>query len=450
MTAGAAGATGLAGVGFSGNTGTGGGDAGTAGSAGSCTFNPTATTSTKIPTVVIVTWSTSLSAVTGAHIDFGLTTSYGMTAPVDLNQPSYRTLLLGMKASRTYHYRIVAAGSGGPCTSPDQTIMTGDLPARLSSITVTTTNASALSGGFLITGQYPMNAATSDAPAYILDGDGDYVWWYVVNSDVTGAVMSYDGSHMWINDSNVPNHGAHVHRVTMDGLTDDDLSGQFTGLNHQLTVLPDESVAFYAYNDAVGCDDIKLRSPSGTVTTVVNSRQAENNIAGPCHLNNVQYSMSDDTLVFSDLDHDDVTKVTRAGMTVWVLNGSGSTFTGDSWIGGQHGLQIIDLTRILIFDNGNVNAGGSGASGAIEMQLDTAAKTALKLWSYTSNPAIPNQIMGDAQRVPNGNTIVAYSTKGALDEVDAGGNVLQQWHWPTGTTFGYIEKRATLYGPPPR
>ena len=58
--------------------------------------------------------------------------------------------------------------------------------------------------------------------------------------------------------------------------------------------------------------------------------------------------------------------------------------------------------------------------------------------------------MGDVQRLPNGNTVIGYSTKGALHEVSASGAVLQTWLWPGGATFGYIEKRATLYGPPPR
>ena len=36
-----------------------------------------------------------------------------MTAPVDTLQASNRTLLLGMKTSKMYHYRITATGSGG-------------------------------------------------------------------------------------------------------------------------------------------------------------------------------------------------------------------------------------------------------------------------------------------------------------------------------------------------
>ena len=101
-----------------------------------------------------------------------------MTAPVDLAQPSHRTLLLGMKASRTYHYRITGVSGAGECQSPDYTIMTGPLANGLVKPTVMTKNAAALSGGFLITGQYVQNASGS-GPAYILDADGDYVWWYI-------------------------------------------------------------------------------------------------------------------------------------------------------------------------------------------------------------------------------------------------------------------------------
>ena len=76
--------------------------------------------------------------------------------------------------------------------------------------------------------------------------------------------------------------------------------------------------------------------------------------------------------------------------------------------------------------------------------------TATPAWSYKADPGIPNEVMGDVQRLPNGNTAIAYSTKGVLQEVNPGGTLLQEWTWPLGASFGYIEKRATLYGPPPR
>ena len=66
-------------------------------------------------------------------------------------------------------------------------------------------------------------------------------------------------------------------------------SAQFAGANHQLTVLPDETVAFYGYGWN-GCDDIKERSPSGTIKTVVNARTAHGGTRPGCHVNNIQYS----------------------------------------------------------------------------------------------------------------------------------------------------------------
>lgn len=453
--------TGTTGSSGSGATGTTGSSSGGGSDSGlppmTCTFTQNSSISTKIPTVGIVTWSSTLSNVTSASINFGLTTSYGMTAPVDLTQMSNRTLLLGMKASKTYHYQIVAATGSGQCTSPDYTITTGALANGLPKITLTTMQASKVFGGFLITGQYASNAGSSGSPAYILDADGDFVWWYSISSDVTGARMSYDGTHMWINAANVPQGTAVVHRVTMDGMTDDNYSTQLANMNHQLTILPDETVAFYAYNSQIGCEDIKEMAPDGTVKTIVNAQKAEGS-TGSCHVNNIEYSAMDDTEVFSDLDHDCITKIKRDGTTVWVLNGSTSSFTGDTWAGGEHGIHILGLDDFLIFNNENAmgggpvggTGGGNGKSMAIEEKLDLTGKKVTRAWSYTANPSISNAVMGDVQRLSNGNTIVAFSTAGALHEVDSTGNVVQELAWPLGASFGYIEKRASLYGPPPK
>ena len=281
---------------------------------------------------------------------------------------------------------------------------------------------------------------------------------YNISSDVTGVRMSYDGKHMWINKANVPSGMASVHRVSMDGMTDENLSSQFTGMNHQLTVLPDETVAFYAYGSN-GCDDVKERAPNGTVKTIVNARTAHGGTE-MCHLNNIQYSRMDDTLVFSDLDNQDITKVTRTGTTVWVLNGTGNQFTGASWKGSEHGIHVLGLDDFLIFNNNSRVAAGStmmvGGTGdgsiAIRIKLDLGTKTATQTWMYKAldsmNRGIQNDVMGDLQRLPNGNTVIGYSTKGVVQEVDANGMVVQELGFPN--SFGYIEKRATLYGPPPR
>ena len=179
--------------------------------------------------------------------------------------------------------------------------------------------------------------------------------------------------------------------------------------------------------------------------TVVNSGTAAG--SSPCHCNNIQYSKEDDTLVFSELDAQVVVKVKRSdGSVVWRLNGKSPTITGVTWSGGEHGIHLLGLDNLLIFNNGS----NSGGSVAIELKLNLSAKTASQTWSYKANPAIYNQVMGDLQRLSNGNTIIGYSTKGVAHEVSSSGTLLQELTWPGGSSFGYIQKRATLYGPPPR
>ena len=272
--------------------------------------------------------------------------------------------------------------------------------------------------------------------------------------------MDYAGTHMWINSANVPSGSAHVRRVAMDGSTNEDLSAQFTGANHQLTVLPDETVAFYGYGSN-GCDDIKERSPSGTTKTIVNSRTAHGG-TGACHINNIQYSPDDQTLVFSDLDNNVLTKITRTGTVVWVLNGVGAAgitngFTGDTWAGGEHGIHVLGLDKLLIFNNNSNAPGGRDDDGSRnQRRLDRARDQAgshgqegdQDLVYKGSGMTYQNDVMGDVQRLSNGNTIIAFSTKGIIVEVDASGNGPADAE--DNSNFGYIHKRATLYGPSPR
>ena len=114
--------------------------------------------------------------------------------------------------------------------------------------------------------------------------------------------------------------------------------------------------------------------------------------------------------------------------------------------GCQTGIQPLARDRILFFNN---EAPGGTASAVIDVELDLDERTAEPLWTY-ADPGRKNDVMGDVQRLDNGNTIVGYSTRGIVQEVSPAGEVLQQLEWPTGYAFGYIQKRQSLYGPPSR
>jgi len=105
----------------------------------------------------------------------------------------------------------------------------------------------------------------------------------------------------------------------------------------------------------------------------------------------------------------------------------------------NHGHQLLPDGRFLFFNNG----GATAESTVREFELTMPDAT--EVWSYTSSHASPT--LGDVQRLANGNTLVTYSNSGVIEEIDSDKNLVQEL---ATASFGYVEHRPTLYGPPPR
>ena len=423
------GTTGSGGSNVGGSTGTGG-----TGQTGSCTIsNVAATLSTKIGTVGIVTFSTSSSSPTSGHIDFGLDTTYGMTAPVDLTQTSYRTLLLGMKPAKTYHFQITASDGTNTYTSDDQTVMTG---AKLSSSPLTSfsvKNAASLPKGFFITSFWQGNG--SKVP-FIFDTDGDVVWWYTAGSGestdgISRARMSADSQSIWLVNESLS--GNPLRRVTMDGLTTQTYSN--TKASHDIAAVSADTMAYLDYSES-DCNSIFEINNAGTTKEVFEPTgvTSTGTMFPSCHGNSVRYSKKEDYYTYSDWQAD-VAVVSRTGTLQWLLSkkvSGGHT----AWGGEQHGTQLLD-SSILIF----ANQGTGGKSQAVEYGTDGHL---IKAFSANGGSNVTN--FGDVQRLSNGNTIITYSTSSLMQEVDSSDAVVLEVKGSG--SFGYVEFRDSLYGPP--
>ena len=415
--------------------GAGGGAAG-AGTV-ACKIEITQSVSEKIPSVGIVEWTTDLPSIESASIEFGRDTSYGMVAPVDLAEPKYRTLLLGMKTSRTYHFRVVAVSGGKQCVSADATVDTGLAPNGLAKPTVVTNAPDKLYGGYMVTARWGMN---NGGPAMILDGDGDIVWWYPVEDDVIRARFSYDGKRLWIRNTSEADGGGWVRRVTLDGLTEE--KWDLTHSTHDLAVIPDGNVGLISHA-ANGCWEISEFNPTTEeLKSVFNLADAHG--MTKCQVNYLAYYAGDDSFWVSDYAQSTVVKVSRKGELQFVLNGTGSTISGTSW-SGQHGLEILAPDHLLVFSNKGETTGSS--SIVYELQLDTTAKAATVLWRYDAG--ISTGFGGDVQRLDNGNTLITYSVSGVIQELGPDGALLQSFTYPLTGSISYMEKRKSLYGGPP-
>lgn len=458
--------------------GAGTGAAGMSGSAGAgmmgnCNFTVMSQTADKagtggIPTVGVVNWSVDLSGLKTASIDFtlqGATTK--QTAPVDVaTGPTFRTLLLGMKSSKTYSFKINASDGTKTCTSQDYMITTGAIPTAVPRITRTAGAAVASQAkGFIVTssglgaggGGFGGGGTTTTSYAFILDADGEIVWFAPAPATCSRAKMSYDGQYMWMVELNVDNmakDGGELRRVSMDGITS---SGSIPGMkncHHDLTILPDGRAACMSWIQQSGDQpsDLLESDEKGNVKKIVTvdskiyaGGSGLGGGSGTFHANSIHYHQKDDSYTIGDRNPNLFVKVDHTGKLLWQFGGSctnapaGANCVSGTWKV-NHGHDMMDDGTFLFFNNGQ-----SGASTAFFYQLtETGTFAATMKGSYS--PGTTSSVLGDVQRLPNGNTLVTFSTASVIHEIDKSNAVVQQISGPG----GYAEWRETLYGPPPR
>ncbi|MBN2573744.1 MAG: hypothetical protein JXP73_04200 [Deltaproteobacteria bacterium] len=391
-------------------------------------------------TIGIVSWALAAGTVSQAHIEFGLDTSYGMNAPVDLElaEGRFRTLLLGMKPDHTYHFRIVAVADGATYASDDYTIQTGP-PLSNSLVSVrkfNVINEAAREPGFIVASYW---TGTGSSVAFIIDRDGDIVWWHnfaLSGSGMTGdggicrARMSADGKHMWMVVSS--NKGGLIRSVGMDSL--DEVAYQGTVASHDITPVEGATMAYLDYGEK-DCNSIFEIDPKGTPREVVEASDFITG-GGMCHGNALRYSQKEDMYTYSEVSSGIYVIDRKTGKLQWKLT---DKVSASSWGGANHGHHLLDNSLLLF-----ANKGGSNASAVFEYALDGK-----KIMSYDSGRSAQN--LGDVQRLPGGNTLVSYSnSQSYIHEIDENQKlVLEIDLGAGGPSLGYVLWRPSLYGPPP-
>jgi hypothetical protein len=387
-------------------------------------------------TVGIVRWALQRPGVTEAHIDFGLDTSYGMTAPVDLAKADYRTVLVGMKPSKTYHFRVVASDGSSTVTSDDRTLVTGAATTLVPIGSYSVKAPEALEKGFIIGSFW---SGTWGQTAYILDADGDVVWWFTdpaANSSngLGRARLSADSQDVWLVTGQ---GGGKVRRVSIDTLDYQAYEG--TSASHDIAAVSGDTMA-YIDELETDCNSIFEINKAGETKEVFESTGLLGTDSDEaCHGNAIRYSKKKDLYAFGDRGRD-VAIVSRAGSLQWKLSEKVSGGHA-AWGKVQHGVQLLDAS-ILIFAN---EAGGDTMhSNAIEYGLDGSL-----VKKFTGRGGC--DWFGDVQRLPGGNTLINYSCSGIIQQVDASDSVVLEIKVAADGSlnyFGYSEFRRSLYGLP--
>ena len=106
----------------------------------------------------------------------------------------------------------------------------------------------------------------------------------------------------------------------------------------------------------------------------------------------------------------EIRKINRqTGEVMWTLGGSDNEFAivGTGYNAGDfggHGTYRLANGNFLEYDNSHAGI----TSRAFEYSLDESGKVATVVWSYEPDTMIPGFATGNAQRLPNGNTLICW------------------------------------------
>lgn len=159
----------------------------------------------------------------------------------------------------------------------------------------------------------------------------------------------------------------------------------------------------------------------------------------------------DGNVIISCRNMDEVTKINRqTGEIIWRLGGENNQFTFIDDNIPQHFSQQHDARRIA---NGNITLFNNGnklppeISSAKEYHLDEVNKVATLVWYYEHPDVGPNHVFGrasgNAQRLPNGNTMICWGTIywnkniPSMTEVDYNKNIVWEMTFDTAGIKSY-------------
>lgn len=133
------------------------------------------------------------------------------------------------------------------------------------------------------------------------------------------------------------------------------------------------------------------------------------------HCNTVEPDPRDGSLYLSCRNMNSILKIDRtSGEILWRLgqNGDFEMDPADRFYH-QHAPELQPNGNLLLFDNGTGRPEEVGGqfSRALELAIDEAKMTAAAVWDYRHEPDLYCPIWSDADRLPNGNTLIVFGTR---------------------------------------
>jgi hypothetical protein len=321
-----------------------------------------------------------------------------------------------VRAGETYHYSARTVGADGAVGAPMNGVLTAPaLPADLQQLglAIVGTPTSALT-------MLEVNGAFKGYVA--VDSSGAIVWYWRTMNAPQGFTRRPNGN-LVLNDP-----GNSITELSANGLVVNRLNTIDFGLqaHHDIVASPQGTIVFLAKDfrtvngSAITGDAIYEWSPE---SGVVGKRWSVFDFYDPAvdwgdvstpgdwvHANSLAIGPHGNIVLSLNWLNQVVSIAPDWKSIEWKLGGRGSSFAVDSdaVFLGQHNVQLLSETRVLLFDNGRSRLPGSQFTRALEVALDPITHSAHRAWEFRAAPDIFAPFIGSVHRLANGNTVVHF------------------------------------------
>lgn len=394
--------------------------------------------------IVRVRWDQSVAAI--VHVEYRVDADRWLQSPArELGAGAQQELLLGVPYDMPVTWRVVAEVAGGTTVTPDVTTWSGRLPTDLPMPEVVVADPTAWDPDV----SYWLVAVSNDASfqgeytTTLIDREGRVLWSHASprrratlqpRVSRTGRSFLIDHSSHW---------GGPIDEGARSEVLELGIDGEVRktwitrGLYHAYTDLPDGSLAWPSHGqldrDRQGGPDgerIIVQAPDGTERIVFD---CDATLEVFCASNTLTYDDTRDVFLYSlfwgaqavleiDAETGALTKQLGHLPDAWAFDPPDAAF----WF--QHGPSYTATGTLLVSGH---RTDDDHELVAREYALDEATQTLRQIWSFGDGQGIEAAQMGEAHRLPGGNTLHNYGTHAVLREVTPDGRVVWEVRWET-------------------
>jgi hypothetical protein len=399
--------------------------------------------------IVVVSWTQSTTAT--AHVEFSLDGEEVRSTPLrELEAGTHEEMLLGVPYGADVTWRVVAENEGGAAESEEQPATTGELPdgIPLPLLEVSEPASYDPAMGYVL-------VSVSEGDSYGLGGR----WWALLLDRQARVVWAHPSpnSRMIMH----PRVGVHEDALLIDhnsywGSFDGGVNSEILemkidgtllhewetpGLHHAYTQLPSGNIVYGAYEGAWSYEEqiivIDVNGDTEVHFDCGDWLDSIGEFGEYCGSNTVTYHEPTDRLMVSWFSFDTIIEIDMATDEVvrWFghVNGTYDFDPPSSAFWYQHGGYITDAGTLIT--STHVTADNTELV-VREYEIDDANETLHQIWTVGQGEELTGNEMGEAHRLPGGNTLHNFGTNAHLREYAPDGTVTWEIDWEIEQTVG--------------